>query len=219
MAADLVVAEEKRSVAAFLQKHEGMLYTVARKVLRRLHGIGVSSEFDDVRQELITVMIVAQRKFDPSRGIAFSTYFYRAAFNEMNRRFASQIEERELGVCSVEELMPDDSDGDLLECIDSGTLSPEELWTRRMGVRQALRTLSPLASLMLRWMLAPSAALQREICAEEAHANYARTQGQRARVATDLQLICRLMTRMGVPAGRVRAAHEELLRLSDSLNQ
>jgi RNA polymerase sigma factor (sigma-70 family) len=67
-------------LAAKLKRHEGLVKTVAEYYRRRAAG---RAEFDDLYQAGMLGLMHAARRFEPARGLAFSTYAVRCIKGEI----------------------------------------------------------------------------------------------------------------------------------------
>jgi RNA polymerase sigma factor (sigma-70 family) len=206
----------------FYAQNSGLIYKIARRAYLRMIAIGAAIEFDDLAQDLTVTFIRAYDTFDESRGVKFSTYFMRCALNCVNpiaRRF--ETERIELGIRSVEELDMTSGEGGLsvAERIASDDLTPEQTaeWN---GIIERMETqLSPLASLILRWLVEPPDFLEREQCAQCAHAEYARSRGiERRAMPPSVTFVARVLKRVwNVPAAQMRVALRQITQFRRGL--
>jgi RNA polymerase sigma factor (sigma-70 family) len=207
---------------AFHAANKGLIHEIARRAYRRLVAIGAGIEFDDLVQDLTIIFMRAYGSFDEARGVKFSTYFARCALNRANfiaKKF--EIERIELGIRSVEELdgMGDDGSS-IVERIASDDLTPEQTAEWNEIVDRMDEQLSPLAHLILRWMVEPPDFLEREQCAQCAHAEYARSRGveKRAMRTPTVTFVARVLRQVwGIPAAQMRAALQQITQFRRSL--
>lgn len=71
--------------------HQALVHYVARKWLKSFEKAAVSIDYNDLVQEAFMVFIYASKKFDPTKGWAFSTYFNVASNppKEVKEQFAA----------------------------------------------------------------------------------------------------------------------------------
>lgn len=172
------------NASEFYKANVGLVHTVARKGYSRLVSANVGIDYEDVFQEMSVVFLKAFEGFDPSRGFKFSTYFFMSAYNRLNAWAADMIDERlKHGVVSIEELNDgnEDENYSLSEVllVDEGT--PEHSYRVVELLEHIARSLSPLASLLLTWSVAPPKELMDEIRKAELNAEFGRSLGLNVR--------------------------------------
>lgn len=162
----------KEDFNTFYRANTGLANKVAMKVFARLMSMGAAVEFDDVFQEASVVMQRTYEKFDPSKGFKFSTYFMRAAYNELNKFVESYEKDcTVLGVMSIQAARGDDGEElDMESTIDGHHMSPEEALELKQNLEGIEQKLSPLALFLLQMSVDPPEQmtqewkLQRELC-------------------------------------------------------
>lgn len=107
---------------------KGLVMTAAIKCFRRVEAFGLGMTIDDVRQEMYISYMQALKKWDPSRGILFSTYLTTALyrnFNEVIRR--AEVERRNLGLVNMTDMRRTNSGSDMSddECDLMGVFGPD----------------------------------------------------------------------------------------------
>lgn len=149
---------------AFYSKNVGLARKIARKVFARLLAMGAAVEYQDVEQEASIIMMRAYEKFDPNLGFQFSTYYYRAAYNELQKFVKSYEQDRQvLGVFSITGARGDDGEEiDLESTIDGGHGSPEQYLESKQLLEGIEEDLSPLAFKLLELIVEPPEELVRE---------------------------------------------------------
>jgi hypothetical protein len=205
------------------QGNLGFVHQIARKCYGRLLDLEASTQYDDVFADVREAFLLAHAKFDPSKGFAFTTYFGTAAYNRINRKAESSEEERENGVFSIEG-MGDDESSNLLETVPSDAMTPEEILDRQqcaLQIEKAVQGMSPLAALIVEWIVSPPAALLEEIRKNQAHCDYSRSIGIRTRCAAGVNIgfICKFirLVKKDVGTRDMAAAAQEVRRIIDTL--
>lgn len=167
------------NAADYYKANTGLVHAVSKKGYARLQSAGVAMDYDDVFQEMSMVFLKAYEKFDASRGFKFSTYYFIAAYNKLNSWAQGLIEERiEHGVVSIQEM--NDKDGeefDLDQVLMADESTPEAQYQVTEFLEHMAKSLSPLATLILAWVMQPPPELMTEIRKAEAYALYGRQRG------------------------------------------
>lgn len=205
------------------QGNLGLVHQIARKCYGRLQQLEASTQFDDVFADTREAFLLAHRKFDPALGFAFSTYFTRAAYNRINKIAEVDKESRENGVFSFEDLSGDEN-LNATERIASDAMTPEEMLERQENAQQVaavVKSMSPVAALIVEWLVSPPAALLEEIQKHQAHCDYSRSIGIGTRCAAGLNIgfICKFMRVVltDVSQNEIARAGREVRRVIDTL--
>lgn len=205
------------------QGNLGFVHQIARRCYGRLLEIEASTQYDDVFADVREAFLLAHAKFDPDMGYAFTTYFGTAAYNRINRGAKSSEEERENGVMSLDGLGADEGSS-ILETIASDAMTPEEILDRQqcaVQMERVVQGMSPLAALIVEWIVSPPAALLEEIRKNQAHCDYSRSIGVRARCSAGVNIgfICRFirLLKKDVSHRDMAAAAQEVRRVIDTL--
>jgi RNA polymerase sigma factor (sigma-70 family) len=172
--------------AEFYKANVNLVHAVARKGHARLTAANVGIDYEDVFQEMSVVFLKAYEHFDASLGFQFSTFFYRSAYNRLNKWATDLIDERlKHGVVSIDELN-DSGDGEsaLEEVLMVDPETPEENCRVTQLLEHIARTLSPLANLILTWAVAPPKELLDEVRKVELNAEFGRSIGLNVRCMT-----------------------------------
>lgn len=205
---------DRNNLAVFYAENVGLVKQVAWKGYQRLAAIGAVIEFEDLVQELSLVFVDAYDKFDESNGAKFSTYFTVSAFNELNKLARKHEAERvELGMRSIEEMDSMAGEGNSLsERIASDALTPEEIAERESAIREVTGRLTPVAALVVEWVANPPDFLMRELCAHQAHADYARSQGvARRNRHSPARFVRDMLERVtDIPRDQIRQAYRQI---------
>lgn len=188
--------------------HQALVHYVARKWLKSFEKAAVSIDYNDLVQEAFMVFIYASKKFDPTKGWAFSTYFNVASNHHFHNMLTRLMEQRTLSV----EVNDDFSILDLIE--DEGE-NPElefEAWER---VETAIKELSPVAKMMAELLLSPPKEVKEQFAAVEAKRKVASSMGIDERYPPELNLnfVASIMAVTGVAASDLSKAKEEVKRL------
>jgi len=140
-------------------------------------------EYDDVFQEMSVVFLKAYKGFDATKGFKFSTYYFMAAYNKLNTWAQKMIEERlEHGVVSIQELNhTDDGENSLEDVLMVDHTTPEAQYRVTEFLNHINENLTPLASLILAWVLQPPRQVMTEIRKAEANARFGRSLGYNSR--------------------------------------
>lgn len=167
----------------FYSENVGLIHKISKRGYARLQAAGVSMDYEDVFQEMAIVFLRAYEKFDAARGFKFSTYFYMAAFNRLNKWAQDLIDERiNQGVVSIQELdTHGDEETNLAEVLMVDESTPEGHMRVTEFLEHIGKTLSPLANLILTWVVSPPQELLEEIRRAEAYALYGRQRGYQCR--------------------------------------
>lgn len=114
---------DPRQVERFVRQFAG-------KALRRAHALGARSEsLEDIEQELWCAWCRARDKFDPDRGVSFTTYLHRAMQMHVNRYIFVQYERLhgQTNALSLNAPADEEDDGPLSEVIaDENAADPAE---------------------------------------------------------------------------------------------
>jgi len=171
------------SAADYYKANVGLVHAVSRKGHLRLVKAGVGVEYDDVFQEMSVVFLKAYKGFDATKGFKFSTYYFMAAYNKLNTWAQKMIEERlEHGVVSIQELNhTDDGENSLEDVLMVDHTTPEAQYRVTEFLNHINENLTPLASLILAWVLQPPRQVMTEIRKAEANARFGRSLGYNSR--------------------------------------
>lgn len=124
------------------------------------------------------------------------------------------------GAVSVEEMASWSEEGDsgsVIESIDSGTATPEQLCQAQQELNVMLANLSPLAAKIVEMTLNPPEFIERELEAVEAHVEYARSNGfpRRNTASISVSFVADVLEKTtDVPALTIRTAKREIMELA-----
>lgn len=108
----------------------------------------------------------------------------------------------------------EDSTEDLLSCLASPDGTPEQIVEARQMVDNMVRSLSPLARLLVDWLSDPPEPLLQEVACQRAHADYCNEQGRQARGWRDgvtVAVIVKFLCVVGVPKVELKSAEQEVV--------
>lgn len=176
------------SAADYYKANVGLVHSVSKKGYARLRSAGVGLDYDDIFQEMSIVFLKAYSGFDESQGFKFSTYYFRAAYNKLNTWAQKMIDERlEHGVVSIQELNhTEDGENSLEDVLMVDHATPEAQYRVTEFLNHVNDSLSPLASLILAWVLQPPPQVMTEIKRAEANAEFGRSLGYSSRCMVNI---------------------------------
>ncbi|NQZ54735.1 MAG: hypothetical protein HRT93_10865 [Piscirickettsiaceae bacterium] len=123
-----------------LEDNLGLVHMIAGKIFRRVSGMSLTLEYEDVFQELAIAYMKAYEGFDSTRGYKFSAYFTKVAF-----RWANKLIEKE---CRQEIDMKEkslDSMFDTQMGVEGSAAPPEKIVEAMELFETVYERLSPLA--------------------------------------------------------------------------
>ena len=163
-------------------------YESAKKVLsymafkfnKRLFALGFHADYEEVYQDNCVIYTKALKTYSPDSGIAFATYLTRCLCNDFNDRVEKMVAKREsIKIVDVLDEETGENNIDNIGSSEDVFESPEDLAVLSDGIRERVSSLSPLAKLVVRELIAPSNDVKRTMLAMQAHSEYAMTQNQR----------------------------------------
>lgn len=238
---------DRSKLDRFYADNIGLIHTVARKSYGRLMGIGAAVDYDDLVQELSEVFVKAFDGFEEGAGkfstyftvaatnkinqIAEGYELDRAGVKTTRylsdeidagtgkRKWKARREQIHSGAVSVEEMSSwsEDGEGSILETIDSGSATPEEILQAQQELGAMLGRLSPLAATMCEMILNPPEFMEREFIAVTAHAEYARSQNieRRGRNSLNVAFVAGVLEKTtDLSVAAIRAAKREIMDLA-----
>ena len=206
---------EQKNVGKFYADNVNLVHTVARKGYNRFVAIGASIAYEDVVQDMSMVFIKSFERYNSETG-KFSSYFYAAAYNELNKIGKIFEEERiKRGVKSVEEMQSfvDDDDG-YFELVSERATPYEEIETASTFA-DFERRLSPIAKLIVSWMMNPPQEVEAEYQALSSHVAMCREGnncglGGRRCQGFGIGFVCDLLQLSGIGASAIKKARREI---------
>lgn len=189
------------------ERNIDLVHKITNKIMGRINYSGMAMTREDVFQELSLLWLVCAEKYDEGAGIAFSTYFVRSAFNNMNRELLREgnspfYKQADGGENDEGEQI------DLFEVLDlDGGLSPEEVAQHFDSLEAELAKLSDEARLILSWTIDPP----QELIDEIEKKNQMSEQGQtRVGLSSAMAFAGALMS---IPNAKLYQARGELMQL------
>ena len=241
------VEVDRSKLDRFYADNVGLIHTVARKGYGRLMGIGAAVGYEDLVQELSEVFIKTFDGFEEDGGQFSTYFMVAARnkINQIaegfeldrtgikttrylsdeidadtgKRKWKARREQVHAGAASVEEMTSwsDEGEGSILDTIDSGSATPEELVQAQQELNAMFSSLSPLAARMCEMTLNPPEFIEHEFVATMAHAEYARSQNieRRGRSNLNLAFVAGVLEKTtNLPVATIRAAKREVMDLA-----
>lgn len=184
---------------------QALINHVARKWKRRFECFGY--DFDDLFQEGFLVCLNVMKKYDPSKGYAFSTYFV----TSLNNHFLNMLVSlKKVPLESVEH-----GDFSLLDMVKDEAENPEEEVLVEAEVRTAIAGMSPLARMMTELLIDPPCFIKEQFAALEAKRKMAQQAGVDERYPSELNstFLASLLSAAGVCSNELSRAKDEIKQL------
>lgn len=178
-----------------------LVHKFARKVFARAKTIGAPMEYEDVFQEASLVFLKCFQSFDPNAGFAFSSYFSRAFYFEVNKMLADyETEIIKAGTRSIEDYEANSEECWFLEVIPSDEATPDELVELAQTARILTEKVSRNLAIVIELLVNPQQWMVDELLNLRRHVEYARSLGieKRAKPEITIDHICRCLTMIGV---------------------
>lgn len=178
----------------------------ASRYWKRIKSLNLSMEWDDVEQEASLVWLMAEKKFDQSKGYSFSTYFMVCARNHFNALIGCMYKPNE-----VEE-------SENMEAVDDSVNPELEVHAARVLAARAAK-LSNLAMTMLDMAYSPDEFMASQFEALRAKSQFTRKLNIDERFPPELNLRFAeyLLSKMGVPKKELIKARNELAEMEDDV--
>lgn len=143
--------KQGRGFSTKFEDHTGLLHRFAKTTFGYLCKFEVPVEYDDVFQEAGIGFTKARDGYDCELGFTFSAYMGRAVCTHLKRYSDRLIKERqELGMKSVDGMLPEDDEGaSLYDIYDGGAPSIEDSYFDAIEAGQRMRSLTPQARLVV----------------------------------------------------------------------
>jgi len=218
-----VIAQSQHETAApaqklaqdeFYEANKGLIHKFCGQAMRRVAHAGISLDYTDLYQSACEAFLRCYAGYNPELG-KFSTYFWRAAQHNINALVGPLAEERlKHGTVSVEEMSSHDGEElSMEEVLLKDITDPESVAAVHEYLAFLDEKLSPLAKLILNWLVEPPEDLMDAFDRQAAHAAFARSIGIARRAATDLSVTSigdYMVTVHGLNKRDVKRALEEI---------
>ncbi|MCI5745378.1 MAG: sigma-70 family RNA polymerase sigma factor [Erysipelotrichaceae bacterium] len=115
--------ENESYVLVFIKKYDNLINKVSYKVKTKCSKL----EFDDVKQQIILVLLSNVKMFDASKNAAPSTYFTKIVFNAASnivKKYWQIKNKANIECVSIDSLIKEDDDGHFIELLSNETTSP-----------------------------------------------------------------------------------------------
>ena len=155
---------------------ERLVKQCASKGYRRLLAAGCSVDFDDVVGEMNVSYVLASQKFDPTRGIEFTTYLVRTIWQNFNHWADGMCEERHVSLDTRVGAEDDETDG-MHNLLPSAEPAPDEAIMRDQHRARITRRVSPITRKVIELLESPPPFLVEELRAYQARSEHARVRG------------------------------------------
>lgn len=169
--------------------YQRLMAKLAHRQRAYLARVGAPMDFDDLMQEASIAFIKARKGFDPTLGVKFSTYLWRAVSNNLRRTAGKRLDQMR-GVVSLDEERTEGG-STLHEVIAGENEDPEDRIENRRRAVDRLSRLSPLALKVVLTLNSPPPEMAREIKRQRAFSVICGLEGYAAPVIKlDLGAIC-----------------------------
>lgn len=188
--------------------HHKLVHSVAYSWWRVIKVTSLGMEFEDVLQEAWIVCLSAQKRFDPSKGWAFSTYFYTAARNH----FVAMIKTSS----KLQTVSPElDDDFSLFDQLADESENPEQELCGAQQVRYRLDGANPLARMMVELIMTPPPCIQAQFDAVNSKRAKAKACGfdERHPAEINLVFISDLLAKLGATQTMLTQARSDIRAL------
>lgn len=156
------------------QDNLGLVHMLSKRVFARTQAAKLSMQYEDVFQEVSLVLVKASEKFEPNKGLTFSAYLTRAAYNNINR-----IVEKETNfVIKLETISNVDEELGEIQ-FPSNALNPEQECQLSEHLATHMASLSVNGRRIINWMVNPPKRLLEEIKMAECKVQLCNAAGQR----------------------------------------
>lgn len=191
--------------------HHKLVHSVAYNWWRVISNTNLGMEFEDVLQEAWIVCLNAQKRFDPSKGWAFSTYLYTAARNH----FVAMIK----AGSKLQTISPQlDDDFSLFDQVADESENPEQELCGVQQVRYRLDGATPLTRMMVELIMTPPPCIQAQFDAVNAKRAQAKISGfdERHPIEINLAFVSDILAKLGVTQAMLSQARNDIRALENS---
>lgn len=96
------MSRQAQKLDDLIKNNRGLVYYVSR----RIRGTYTQVKKEDLESQLFESLFLAAKKFDPNRGVKFSTYAVRVMLNEGRRWAKSEVNYQQMERASLNEALP-----------------------------------------------------------------------------------------------------------------
>lgn len=96
------MSQQAQTLDDLIRENRGLVYYVSR----RIRGAYPQVRREDLESQLFEYLFLAAKKFDPNRGIKFSTYAVRVMLNEGRRWAKAEVNYQQMERASLNEALP-----------------------------------------------------------------------------------------------------------------
>lgn len=181
-----------------------------------MRKFGVQMLYEDVFQDVCVGYCEAAAHFDPQRGFAFTTYFFRTARNEFYREHGHLLKQHQhMPTVSMDETV-EGQKHNFHEVVKSAeSESAEEKLIREEVFHQNLTRLSPIARVVMRQIESPSPEITNAFTARKAFAQEATSAGEKSKSyrVVGVSMVCKALGFNRVLTAKIRKEIETKCQL------
>lgn len=194
------------------QAYVGFVRKLALRLRREAQAQGLHSvQLDDIEQEIAVTWCRARETFDPTKGVQFETYFWRAAMTNVRRWLKlGDAKQRNIAPVSLDApLSADEGAASLHELIPDTGESIAATLEKADYAGQVIALMKPLTRAFIELLMDPPPDLYAQVAALQAHAGQARVLGE-ARTAPTQVTTGVIFDMMGLNAPQRRQVIEDI---------
>lgn len=193
------------------EKYQRLLASLSHKAYRRAASKGFYIDFDDLMQEARETLFIAAEKFDPEKGVKFTTYLWSAVQNNL-KRVEGKIISDQVKTSSLDADIGDDV-GTLHDILPSNGETVEEKLLRLERENDNFCLLSEEARAVIMVLDAPSIEVHREVLRQEAFREHCKVNKMAAATRIlDVQAVCNII---GYDKATTRRVKRELKGMTE----
>lgn len=189
-------------------EYQPLIHFAARKWIKSFDKASVGIEYSDLVQEAFIVFIQAAKKYDETKGWAFSTYFVTAASHHFHNMLSRLVLERAQSVEVGYDLS-------LLDLIEDPSENPELELEGSQRIEAAIESPSPVAKMIAVSLINPSPELKSEFQALDSKRKIASSLRIDERYPPELNInfMVSLLSAAGISSKELSQAKEEIRQL------
>lgn len=166
---------------------------LAHKITRRLHGhvqkFGLNMQYEDVFQDVSLGYCEALASYNPQKGFAFSTYFFRTARNNFYKAHQKAFKQHELcRTISLDDKADEDSNSYHEVVASQQFESAEVTLERESDFEKRIKRFSPLAQVIVRQIRNPSPSVVEAFRARTMFMEHSKNVGEKAKSYRSLSI-------------------------------